>query len=191
MWRAAVLALAILSAQPVLAQQQGLPGDPPATGRMNAEDRRLLAGVARNAATASQLGALAGARLAGTPQAELGQAVAATNTALEQHLARLAGPENLPLRERLDQRLIERLQALSRTDRDGFGRELAAWVATAYPETIRGLDQLGRRDGRYAALATAALPPLRRQLAAAQDMTQAAAVPDMARRRPAPGPSGN
>lgn len=170
-----VVALALLSSQPVLAQQQGLPGDPPAAGRMERPDRQLLAGLTRNAATAAQLGSLAAARLSGSPMAELGQAMARTNSGLEQQLIRLAGPENLPLRERLDQRLIDRLQTLSKSDRPRVGREVVGWVGMHYPDTMRDLGQLARRDSRYAPLAEAALPLLRQQLDAAQAMTQAAA----------------
>lgn len=171
------LALALLPVMPAAARQdpqRGLPPDPRAVGRLEAEERQMLAGITRNAATAARLGAVAGARLGGSPLAELGQAMALTNSGLEQQLAQVAGPENMPLRERADHGRLERLQALSRSDRHAFSREMVAWIVANYPDTIRNMEELGRRDGRYAALAEAALPPLRQQLSAAQDLTQAA-----------------
>lgn len=181
----AILALALLPAQPAAAQQSGLPPDLRGASRLEAGERRMLAGLTRKAVTAARLGAMAGARLEGSPLAELGQAMAQTNAALELHLARLGGPENTPLRERADHRLIERLHALSRSDRHAFGRELAAWTIANYPAVIRDMEELGRRDGRYTALALAALPLLRGQLAAAQDLAQTAME------GPYPHPSAN
>lgn len=166
---ALMLALAI---GPVHAQ--GLPGDPRDSQRLPPPQRQMLATIVRNAATASQLGALAGAHAEGGRLAELSHAMALTNGGLSQTLAQMAGPGNLPLRERLDEAELARLRVLAANDRALFGREVLGWITRHYPDTIRGVESLGRNDPRYAALAETTLPQLREQLAAAQELAQAA-----------------
>lgn len=184
----AVLFVLALAAPPALAQSrqpaEGLPGDSRETQRLAPPQRQMLATVARNAATASQLAGLAGAHAEGGRLGELAQAMALTNGGLAQNLAQLAGPGNLPLRERTDQGELERLRVLAANDRALFGREMLGWVTRHYPDTIRGVEALGQADPRFAALAQTALPHLREQLAAAQQMAQAAMETDAPSRRP-------
>lgn len=164
----------LLAAQPApAAEREGLPPDTRAQ-RLAPEQRQMLATVARNAATAAQLGNIAGTRMGGNRLGALSQAMAVTNGGLAQQLGQLAGPENLPLRERLDQTEINRLHALAGADRAGFSRQLVGWITRHYPDTIRNIELLGGQDPRYAALAQAILPQLREQLAAAQQIAQAA-----------------
>ncbi|MCR6631088.1 MAG: DUF4142 domain-containing protein [Magnetospirillum sp.] len=172
-WTAAFVA-ALLSVSPALAQQEGLPGDSHGTTRLAPQQRQMLATVARNAATAIQLGNLGGTRAGESRLSQLSQSMAVTNGGLAQQLAQVAGPENLPLRERLDEAEIARLRALAGNDRTGFSRELVGWITRHYPDTIRNIESLGEGDPRYAALAEATLPQLREQLAAAQQLAQAA-----------------
>lgn len=170
----AAVIVALLSLPAAFAQDQGLPGDPNAPRRLSAPQRQMLGTIARNAATAVQVGAMAGRQGETGPVGELAQAMAVTNGALSQELARLAGPENMPLRERLDESEVARLRALAATDRTGFGREVVGWITRTYPDLINGVDTLARDDPRYGALAEAALPQLREQLSAAQELAQAA-----------------
>lgn len=174
-WFAAVIAV-LLPLHAALAQTpaEGLPPDPRAPQRLAAPQRQMLATIARNSATASQLGTMAGIHAEPGRLAELAQAMALTNSGLSRELAQLAGPENLPLRQRLDDTELARMRALATSDRAGFGRALVGWITRTYPDTITGIDTLGRGDPRYAALAEAALPQLREQLAAAQQLAQAA-----------------
>lgn len=174
--RFAAVALVVLLAAPALAQQEGLPADPHAaqTGRMEARELQALAALARNSATAQQLGSLANKRAGQGRLAELGQSMAVTNSSLAQQLAQLAGPGNLPLRERIDQSEIQRLQDMTVTDSGNFNREMVAWINKNYPDSIRNMEMLGHENSRYAALAAATLPQLRAQLSAAQDIAQAA-----------------
>lgn len=165
---------ALLGAPVALAQSEGLPPDSREAERMAPSQRQMLGTVARNAATAAQMGAIAGSRAEGGRLSELAHAMAMTNGGLSQDLAQLAGPENLPLRERLDEGELARLRALANSDRAGFGRELVAWITRNYPDSITGIETLGRADPRFAALAQAALPQLREQLSAAQELAQAA-----------------
>lgn len=170
----AAVIVALLSAPAAQAQSEGLPPDPNAPQRLSAPQRQMLGTVARNAATAAQVGSIAGSHADAGRLGELGRAVAVTNGSLMQELAHLAGPENLPLRERLDEGEVARLRALAANDRAGFGRELVGWITRHYPDLINGVDTLGRNDPRYGALAQAALPQLREQLSAAQELAQAA-----------------
>lgn len=172
MRRFAIAATAILLALPAWAQQNGLPPDPRGAARLDARERQTLATVARNAATAQQLGSLANNRMGDSRLGQLGQSMAVTNSSLGQHLTRLAGVENLPLRERIDRDEIQRLQGIAGTDRQDFGRELVAWITANYPGTIRNMEMLGRQDGRYSTLAEATLPQLRDQLNTARDLAQ-------------------
>lgn len=172
-WFAAVIVL-LLPLHAALAQTEGLPPDPRSGQRLSAPQRQTLATIARNSATASQLGTLAGAHPESGRLAELAQAMALTNSGLSRELVQLAGPENLPLRERMDEGELARLRAMASNDRAGFGRALVGWITSHYPDTINGIDALGRSDPRYATLAEAALPQLREQLAAAQQLAQAA-----------------
>jgi hypothetical protein len=176
MRRFAVFAAALLLAAPAFAQSEGLPADPRGaqSGRLDTRERQALAALARNAGTAQALGNLASKRVAGERLGELGQSMALTHAGLAQELAQLAGPENMPLRERTDQGEIQRLQSLPSTDRASFGREMIGWINQHYPDTIRNMEMLGRQDPRYAALAEATLPQLRQQLSAAQEIAQAA-----------------
>lgn len=176
MRRLAAFALVLLLASPALAQQEGLPADPRGahSGRLEARERQALAALARNAATAQQLGTLTNKRAGQDRLAELGQSMAVTNAGLMEQLAQLAGPENLPLRERIDQGEIQRLQGMTGADPRNFSREIIAWINKNYPDTIRNMEMLGREDSRYTALADATLPQLRSQLSAAQDLAQAA-----------------
>jgi hypothetical protein len=189
MRRFAICAVAMLLALPAWAQQEGLPADPRGaqSGRMDTRERQALAALARNAATAQQLGTLATKRIGQGTVGELGQSMAVTNGGLAQQLAELTGPENLPLRERIDQCEVQRLQSMS-NDRQSFSRELVAWINRNYPDTIRNMEMLGRENGRYAGLADATLPQLREQLNAAQSLAQAAmeGAPQQAE-RPEPG----
>lgn len=171
----AALIAVLLSAAPAWSQTNGLPADRSAPQRLAPQQRQMLATAARNAATASQLGTLAGHRAEAGRLSELAQAMAATNGGLARQLAQLAGPENMPLRERQDEAELTRLRAMATHDRAAFGRELVAWITAHYPTTIRNVETLGERDPRYAALAEAALPQLREQLAAAQQLAQATA----------------
>lgn len=171
-WCAALI-VAVLSTT-ALAQTEGLPPDRNVPSRLEPQQRQMLAAVMRNAATASQLANLTSSRAATGRLAELAQAMALTNSGLTQQLAQLAGRENLPLRERQDEAQIARLRALAGSDRGAFGRELVGWITDRYPDTIRNIEALGERDPRYAALAQNALPQLREQLAAAQQLAQAA-----------------
>lgn len=166
--------LALLWAPTVRAQSEGLPPDSRETQRMAPSQRQMLGTVARNAATAAQMGNFAGSRAEDGRLAELAHAMALTNGGLMQQLAQVAGPENLPLRERLDEGELARLRALAGSDRAGFGRELVAWITRHYPDTITGIETLGRTDPRFGALAQTALPQLREQLSAAQELAQAA-----------------
>lgn len=177
-WFVAAIAL-LLPLHAALAQSEGLPPDPRSSQRLPAPQRQMLATIARNSATASQLGNLAGihgdsSRPEANRLGELAQAMALTNSGLNRELAQLAGPENLPLRERMDEGELARLRAMATSDRAGFNRALVGWITRHYPDTINGIDTLGRNDPRYAALAEAALPQLREQLAAAQQLAQAA-----------------
>lgn len=178
----AVLVILALYGGPALGQgrqpAEGLPGDSRDSQRLAPSQRQMLATVMRNAATASQLGGLAGAHAEGRRLGELAQAMALTNGGLAQNLAQLAGPGNLPLRERLDEGELARLRVLAANDRALFNRELLAWVTRHYPDTIRGMDSLSQADARFAGLAEAALPQLREQLAAAQELVQAAMETD-------------
>lgn len=171
----AVCAAVWLLAAPSFASEKGLPPDPRGaqSGRLDTRERQAVAALARNAGTAQALGSLATKRASGGRLGELGQAMAVTNAGLAQQLAQLAGPENMPLRERTDQGELQRLQAMG-TDREGFGRELVAWINAHYPDSIRNIEMLGRDDPRYAALAEATLPQLRQQLSVAQEIAQAA-----------------
>ena len=176
---AALLVPALLSAALVWppiawAQTEGLPGDQRNATRLAPQQRQMLATVARNAATASQLGALAGSRAEPGRLGELVHEMAITNGGLLQQLAQTAGPENLPLRERLDEGELNRLRALAGNDRALFGREVLGWITRHYPDTIRNVESLGQADPRYGALAQATLPQLREQLDAAQQLAQAA-----------------
>lgn len=177
-WFAAVIAV-LLPLNAALAQTaqspaEGLPPDPRSPQRLAAPQRQVLATVARNSATAQQLGTLAGVHAEPGRLAQLAQEMALTNSDLSRELAQLSGPENLPLRQRLDDTELARMRALATSDRPGFGRALLGWITRTYPDTITGIDTLGRSDPRYAALADAALPRLREQLAAAQQLAQAA-----------------
>lgn len=172
-WFAAFVVL-VLPLHCALAETQGLPPDHRSNQRLAAPQRQMLATIARNGATATQLGNLAGAHAENGRLSELARAMALTNGGLLRDLGQVAGPENLPLRERLDEGELNRLRALAGTDRASFGRELVGWITRTYPDTINGIDTLGRSDPRYAALAEAALPQLREQLAAAQQLAQAA-----------------
>ncbi|MGE5476052.1 MAG: DUF4142 domain-containing protein [Bacteroidales bacterium] len=172
-WIAAVFA-ALLPFGPAMAEEQGLPPDPRGGQRLAAPQRQMLATIARNSATAAQLGTLASNRAEPGRLGALAQAMALTNTGLSRALAQTAGPENLPLRERLDENELARLRALASNNHERFGQELVAWINRHYPDTITGIDMLGRSDPRYAALAEVALPQLREQLAAAQQLAQAA-----------------
>lgn len=176
MRRLAAFALALLLAPPALAEQEGLPPDPRGAqlGRLDARERQALAALARNAATAQQLGTLANKRIGQSRLGELGQSMAVTNAGLVEQLTQLAGPENLPLRERIDQNEIQRLQGMTGADPSNFNREFVAWINKNYPDTIRNMEMLGRADSRYSPLASATLPQLRQQLSAAQEMAQAA-----------------
>lgn len=165
---------ALLSAPAALAQSEGLPPDSHAPQRLSASQRQMLGTVARNAATAAQMGSIAGSQGDTGRLGELAHAMAVTNGGLTQELARLAGPENMPLRERVDEGEVARLRGLSAGDRSGFGRELVGWITRHYPDLITGIDTLGQSDPRYGALAQATLPQLREQLSAAQELAQAA-----------------
>jgi hypothetical protein len=185
MRRLAAFALVLLMALPAFAQQQGLPADPRGaqSGRMEARERQALAALSRNANTAQQLGTLANKRGGQGRISELGQSMAVTNAGLAEQLAQLAGPENLPLRERMDQNEVQRLQGMAGADPRTFSRELIAWINRNYPDTIRNMEMLGRENSRYATLAEATLPQLREQLSAAQELAQAPMedVPQQAR----------
>lgn len=171
----AIAVLALLLAGPAWAQseREGLPPDPRAT-RLDTQERQMLGALARNAATAQQLGSLASNRSGQSRLGQLGQSMAVTNAGLSMQLMELAGAENLPMRERVDQAEIQRLQAMAGSDRQNFSREVLGWINRNYPDTIRNMDALGRRDTRYAALAETTLPQLREQLSAAQELAQAA-----------------
>jgi hypothetical protein len=185
---AALAAAAIwLLSVPALAVEEGLPADPRGAqaGRLDTRDRQAVAALARNAGTAQALGNLATKRASGGRLGELGQSMALTNAGLAQQLAQLAGPENMPLRERADQGELQRLQAMG-SDRESFGRELVGWITAHYPASIRNLEMLSRGDPRYATLAETALPQLRQQLSVAQEIAQAAIqTPDQQAQRPA------
>lgn len=171
----AVVILAVLTAPGAWGQSAGLPPDNSRNAqRLPAPQRQMLGTVARNAATAAQMGAMAGSRAEPGQLAQLAQAMAMTNGGLMQELGRLAGPENLPLRERVDDGELARLRALAGNDRTRFGREMLAWINRHYPDTIMGIDTLAKSDPRFAALAGTALPQLREQLAAAQELAQSA-----------------
>ncbi|MBC7905412.1 MAG: DUF4142 domain-containing protein [Rhodospirillaceae bacterium] len=172
----AAFALVLLLAAPVWAQQDGLPADPRGaqSGRLEARERQALAALARNAATAQQVGTLATKRAGQGRLGELGQSMTVTNGGLTEQLAQLAGPENMPLRERIDQGEVQRLQGMASADPGNFSREVIAWINKNYPDTIRNMEMLGREDSRYTALADATLPQLRDQLSAAQQLAQAA-----------------
>lgn len=177
-WFAAMIAvllpLHVALAQTPQSPAEGLPPDTRAPQRMAAPQRQMLATIARNSATAQQLGTLAGVHAEPGRLAQLAQQMALTNSDLSRGLAQLAGPENLPLRQRLDESELARMRALARSDQAGFGRALVGWINRTYPDTITGIDTLSREDPRYAALAEAALPQLREQLNAAQQLAQAA-----------------
>ncbi|MBX9634540.1 MAG: DUF4142 domain-containing protein [Magnetospirillum sp.] len=174
----AAFALVLLSlpawAQQARTEEKGLPADPRGaqSGRLDTRERQALAALARNAATAQQLGFLASQRAGQGRLGELGQSMAATNAHIGQGLTQLAGPENLPLRERIDQNQIQRLRDMAGADRHNFNRELIGWINRTYPSTIRNMEMLGHDDRRYAALAEATLPQLRLQLSAAQELAQ-------------------
>lgn len=178
MRRFAAFALVLLAlpiwTQQARAQQDGLPADPRGaqSGRLDTRERQALATVARNAATAQQLGTLATKRSGLGRLGELGQSMTVTNGGLAQQLAQLAGPENLPLRENMDHGEVQRLQGMARVDSRNFNQELLAWINKTYPDTIRNVEMLGRQDSRYATLAEATLPQLREQLSAAQQLAQ-------------------
>ncbi|HTH15593.1 MAG TPA: DUF4142 domain-containing protein [Magnetospirillum sp.] len=174
--RGRILALlaVLLTGAPALAAEEGLPGDSRSAQRLAPEQRQMLATVARNAATAAQLGSIASPRMGASRLGELSQSMAVTNGGLAQQLVELAGPENLPMRERLDQSEIARLRALASNDPAGLSRQLVGWITSHYPDTIRNVETLGSQDPRYAALAQATLPQLREQLAAAQQIAQSA-----------------
>lgn len=179
--RAAAFIAILLVIQPAWAEQEGLPPDSHGTLRMAPQQRQMLASAARNATTAMQLGSL-GSRSSGQSRlGELAQAMAVTNGGLAQQLAETAGPENLPLRERMDEAEIAHLRSLAGNDHTRFGRELVGWITRHYPDTIRNVEALGASDPRYAALADTTLPQLREQLAAAQQLAQAAMEGDAAR----------
>lgn len=170
----AAVILVLLSAPAALAQSEGLPPDPRAPQRLTAPQRQMLGTVARNAATAAQMGSIAGSHGDTGRLGELAHAMAVTNGGLAQELARLAGPENMPLRERLDEGEVARLRAMAANDRAAAGRELVGWITRHYPDLINGIDTLGQADRNYAALAQSTLPHLREQLSAAQELAQAA-----------------
>lgn len=170
----AAVIVTLLSAPAAQAQSEGLPPDANAPQRLSAPQRQMLGTVARNAATAAQVGSIAGSQADAGQLGELARAMAVTNGGLAQELARLAGPENMPLRERLDEGEVARLRALATSDRAGFGRELVGWITRHYPDLINGVDTLGQNDPRYGALAQTTLPQLREQLSAAQELAQAA-----------------
>jgi hypothetical protein len=172
--RTAAFIAAMLLALPAWAETEGLPPDTHGTARLAPGQRQMLATVARNAATATQLGTLASSRAGHSRLGELAQAMAVTNGGLAQQLAQAAGTENLPLRERLDEAEITRLRTLAGNDQSRFGRELLGWITRNYPDTIRNVERLGADDSRYAALADVTLPQLREQLSAAQELAQAA-----------------
>jgi len=176
MRRFAVFAAALLLAAPAFAQNEGLPADPRGaqSGRLDTRERQALAALARNSGTAQALGTLASKRVAGERLGELGKSMALTHAGLAQELAQLAGPENMPLRERTDHNELQRLQSMPGDNREAFGREMVAWINRHYPDTIRNMEMLGRQDPRYAALAEATLPQLRQQLSAAQEIAHAA-----------------
>lgn len=176
-----IAVIAAMLSAPAAAQAQtaqtlteGLPADHNGVQRLAPQQRQILATIIRNAATASQLGSLAGRRGETGRLGELAQAMALTNGGLNQTLTQLAGPENLPLRERMDEGELTRLRALAGRDRAAFDRALVGWITSHYPDTIRNVDSLSQNDPRYAALADQALPQLREQLAAAQQLAQAA-----------------
>lgn len=171
-WWFAVVAATLLPLQAAQAQSEGLPPDVRHAPRLAAPARQMLSTIARNSATASQLGTLAGSHAEPGRLHQLAQAMAQTNNDLGRALSQLAGPENLPLRERIDEGELARMRALAANDRAGFGRAVIGWITAHYPDTINGIDSLGRNDPRYAQLAEAALPLLREQLAAAQQLAQ-------------------
>lgn len=170
----AAVIFALVSASAAWGQSEGLPPDSRAPQRLTTPQRQMLGSIARNAATAAQMGAIAGSHEEPGRLSQLAHAMAITNGGLSQELARVSGPENMPLRERLDEGELARLRALAANDRAGFGRELVGWITRHYPDLITGMDHLAQSDPRYGALAQTTLPQLREQLSAAQELAQAA-----------------
>lgn len=193
--RAVATALcALLLAGPALAQQDVFRNDQPETSvtpsespprdtsrsegqqaareELPAQAVQALQALSRNAVAGQQLGNLAASKQAPAQIRDLGDRMVVVNSEINERLDKAAAQEGLRLPERMPPEAQRRFDSLADTNQVEFGRGLVAWVNENYPVSIRALQAIADHP-QFSELASTAIPALRDQLRASQQMAQA------------------
>lgn len=141
-------------------------------GQISPQVHQALNALSRNAVAAQQFGNLAASKQAPADIRDLGDRMVVANSEINERLDAVSARLGVELPQRMpasDQAFFE---ALAETNQDEFARGLVAWVNEVYPKSIRALQAMAD-DPALAELSRTAIPALRDQLRASQQMAQA------------------